>query len=52
MLMDQLPQIMSMKLDVLHFSMCNKIVSNLNCTLIITINNNWILDKKTKQTHS
>jgi hypothetical protein len=35
--MNKLSQIVSMELNMFHLTMCNKIFSSLNCTLIFTI---------------
>ena len=37
---------MNMKLDMLHISMSNMIINNLNNSLIITVNNSRGLNKK------
>ena len=47
-LMYQLSQIMNMKFNMIHLSMGNKIINNFNNNLIITVNNNGVLNRKTK----
>ena len=41
---------MCMKLDVLHLTICNITVGNLNCTSIVTIDSIWGLNRKPKLT--
>ena len=37
---------MEMKYSMLHLTMCNEVFNDLNCTLIITMNNSWGFDRK------
>ena len=44
--LDQLSQIMEMKFNMIHLTMCNKIIGDLDCTLIIIVKNSWGFDRK------
>ena len=46
LLLDQLSQIREMKFNMLHLTMCNRIVSDLDCTFIVTVKNNWCFERK------
>ena len=35
-----------MKLNMLHFTICNKIISDLDCTLIVSMKNSWGFDRE------
>jgi hypothetical protein len=48
LLLNQLSQVVNMKFDMLHFTVWNTIIRNLNCTLIVTIERSRGLKKKPK----
>ena len=50
LLLDQLSQITEMKFNMLHLTMCNMIVDDLDCILIVTLKNGQGLEKKPKLT--
>ena len=45
-----LSQIMALKVKMIHLTICNKIISDLDCSLIVTINNNQGCDREPKLT--
>ena len=44
--LDQLSQIMEMKFNMLHLTMCNRIIDDLDCTLIATVKKNRGFNRK------
>ena len=44
--LNHLSQVMTINFDMLHLTMCNKIIINLNCTCIVTMCNSQGLDRK------
>ena len=46
LLLNQLSQVIAMNFNMLHLTVCNRIINDLNCTLIIIMNNSWGLNRK------
>ena len=50
LLLNDLSQVISMKFNMLHFTMCNRIISNLDYTLIAIVKNNRGFDREPELT--
>jgi hypothetical protein len=48
--LNRLSQVMGMKLNMLHLTMCNRIFNNLNCTFISIMSNTRGFNRKTELT--
>jgi hypothetical protein len=46
LVLNQLSQVVRMKFDMLHFVVCNEIMSKLNCTMIVAVKKIRGLDRK------